>query len=471
MRRAAVLLAALVASVGSAAAQSKIVTVRDSKELAAAIVAAKAGHEITILPGDYRIGRLATPAGGTEAEPIVVRAEKLGEVRIQVAAAEGFVVGHPWWRFENLDIEGACAPAYPCEHAFHIVGRASNTTIRRNRMTEFNAMIKGNGLTVGGARAYPNDVLIEDNFMHNSGGRAVRVPVTPVDVVGGRRWTLRGNFMADFAKSAGDRITYGAFLKGNSRDGVFERNLVICEWRHTGGIRIGLSFGGGGGESPAICEDGDCTAKHTGGIMRNNVIMNCPSDAGIYVNTARQTKIFNNTIFNANGIDVRFPVSSAEIRNNIIAGGIRSRDDGEVLAEGNLVTGFGFMNWAPGGARYVKRRLEGQDAKYPNFVSAENVRWAQDLVDGVVDYVGSSWLGRGNSSFQTWFRDAAAADFRLADGSDIVDMGEVLKDVRDDFCGRPRRTPPHDLGAIEYGAEVCGVRAKLDEAAALSVRR
>lgn len=473
MRRLAVLLAALAAAVaaGAASAETKKVTVDDSKELLAAFLAAKPGHEITLAPGLYHIGRLATAAGGTEAEPIVLRADKLGEVLIQVRAVEGFVVGHPWWRFENLDIEGACKRPTECEHAFHIVGRASHTVIRHNRMTEFNAMIKGNGLTVGGERSYPNDVLIEDNFMHNSTGRAFRGPVTFVDVVGGRRWTLRGNFLADFAKTVDNRVSYGAFLKGNSRDGVFERNLVICEWRHTGGIRVGLSFGGGGGEPASICEDGECAVKHTGGIMRNNVIMNCPSDAGIYVNSSRNTKIFNNTIFNANGIDVHFPQSSAEIRNNIIAGGIRSRAGGEVVAENNLVTGFGFMNWAPGGARYVKRRLEGQDVKYPNYVSAENVRWAQDLVDSIVEYVGSSWIGRGNAEFESWFVAPAAGDFRLEDGSEIVDRGEVLKLVRKDFCGAPRRLPPHDLGAIEYGLDLCSIRAKLDEAARLSVRR
>jgi len=471
MRAAAAALLAGLLAAEAAEAQGRIVTVRDAGEFVAAFMGAKPGHEISLVPGVYRIGRMATPIGGEEDRPIVVRAEKLGEVRIEVNAAEGIVVGHPWWRFENLDIQGVCNPPQGCEHAFHIVGRASNTVIRRNRMTEFNAMIKGNGLGDGKERAYPYDVLIEDNFMHNAAGRPYVGPVTPVDVVGGRRWTLRGNFIADFAKTVGDQVSYGAFLKGNSREGVFERNLVVCEWRHTGGIRVGLSFGGGGGESPAICEGGDCRVKHTGGVMRNNVIMNCPNDAGIYVNTAQDTKIFNNTIYNANGVDVRFPESSAEIRNNIIAGGIRSRDDGQAVAENNLVTGYGFMNWAPGGARYVKRRLQGQDTKFPNYVSAENVRWAQDLVDGIAEFVGSSWLGRGNGSFDSWFMAPAAGDLRLSDGSDIVDKGEVLKDVRNDFCGAPRRSPPHDIGAIEYGRDPCDLRFKLDEAAELSARR
>jgi hypothetical protein len=472
VRAAAVLLAAFLAT-GAAAAQGRIVTVGDSEQLRTALLRAKAGDEITLLPGVYRVSRRTpTAAAGTEAEPIVVRAAKLGDALVEANTTEAFVVGHPWWRFENLEIKGACAHEEDCEHAFHIVGQASHTVIRHNRITEFNAMIKGNGLNdkASGTRSYPDDVLIEDNFLFNTTIRNVSLPVTPIDVVGGERWIVRGNFIADFAKSGGDRATYGAFLKGNSRDGVFERNLVICEWRHSGGIRVGLSFGGGGVTSKALCQDGDCTYQHSGGLMRNNIVMDCPNDTGIYVNASRNVKILNNTIYNANGVDVRFPQSSAEIRNNIIAGGIRSRDDGAVTAENNLVTGFGFMNWGPGGARYIKRRLEGQDVKYPNFVSTENVRWAQDLVDSVAEFVGSSWLGRGNRQFDAWFVAPMAGDFRLSDGSEIVDKGEVLKEVRDDFCGRPRRTPPHDLGAIEYGAEICAVRSKLDEAAGLSVR-
>ena len=463
------------ASAGPAQART---TVTNDAELAAAVAQAKPGDDIVLAPGVYQMRLMPTRTAGTEAEPIVVRAERLGEARIELSAkwgyqTEGFVVSKPWWRFENLELVGVCKDHWECEHGFHIVGEASHTVIRNNRLVDLNAMIKGNGLTekASGKRSYANDVLIEGNAFYNREIRRVRAPVTPIDVVGGRRWIIRDNVIADFGKSGGDGVTYGAFLKGNSRDGLFERNLIVCEWRHSGGIRIGLSFGGGGGESKAICEDGDCTYKHTGGMMRNNIIMNCPADAGIYVNTARDIKIFNNTIFAANGIDVRFPQSSAEIRNNVIASGIRSRDDGKIVAENNLTTGFGFMNWGPGGARYVKRRLEGQDRNYPNYVSTENVRWAQDLVDHVAEFVGSSWLGRGDSRFQSWFVGPMAGDFRLADGDDIVDQGEVLKEVRDDFCGNPRKFPPHDLGAIEYGGKVCSVAARLAEAAKLGVPR
>lgn len=452
-------------------ALARVVNVATSEELVKAVAAAKPGDEIVLAAGNYEIRRTATRAAGSEERPILVRASAPGAARIRVRAAEGFVVQHPHWIFEGLEMRGAPG----VEHAFHVVGGADRTTIRRNRLLDFAAAIKGNGIGKHPAREFPDDVAIEGNTMHNAAPLETKVPVTPIDVVGGRRWVVRDNFIADFAKVAGTygekSISYGAFLKGNSKDGVLERNLVICEWRHSGGIRIGLSFGGGGSEPDEVCEEADCTYKHVGGVMRNNVIMNCPADAAIYVNASKDVRILNNTIYNANGIDVRFPESSAEIRNNIVAGGIRSRDGGRFVAQSNIVTGYGFMNWAPGAARYLKLRLEGQDSKHPNYVSAENVRWAQGLVDSMVAWVGSSWLGRADAKFEGWFAGPRSGDFRLLDGSEIVDRGETLKDVRDDFCGRPRRTPPHDLGAIEYGAGPCSVRARLDKAAELSVRQ
>jgi len=242
-------------------------------------------------PGNLQAGRQ------DQDQPIVVKAESLGDVHLR-AGGEQFVVAHPHWTFENLHIEGACSNDSWCEHAFHIVGNASHTIISNNILREYNAAIKGNGLPDregGGMPYFPNDVIIEGNYFYNSDVRATRNPVTPVDVMGGLRWIVRDNFFADFAKGQGNKVSYAAFLKGNSRDGVFERNLVICEWKHSGGIRLGLSLGGGGTSPGAkTCMQEDCSVWHTDGIMRNNIAMNCTEDVGIYLSRARQSKIYNN---------------------------------------------------------------------------------------------------------------------------------------------------------------------------------
>ena len=65
---------------------------------------------------------------------------------------------------------------------------------------------------------------------------------------------MRRNFIHDFRKASGDEVSYAAFLKGNSREGLFEGNVVSCVHSagDTGGYRVGLSFGGGG-RAPIRC--------------------------------------------------------------------------------------------------------------------------------------------------------------------------------------------------------------------------
>ena len=54
--------------------------------------------------------------------------------------------------------------------------------------------------------------------------------------------------------------------------------------------------------------------------------MNCPEEVGILLNKAWNSKIYNNTLINTVGIDVRFATSTADIRNNLITGRILDRN-------------------------------------------------------------------------------------------------------------------------------------------------
>ena len=63
--------------------------------------------------------------------------------------------------------------------------------------------------------------------------------------------------------------------------------------------------------------------------------MNC-SDVGIYLNRAQDTLVDHNTLYATAGIDVRFPTSSATLRNNALTGAIRNRDGGTSTQSGNL---------------------------------------------------------------------------------------------------------------------------------------
>jgi MYXO-CTERM domain-containing protein len=219
--------------------------------------------------------------------------------------------------------------------------------------------------------------------------------VTPIDVVGGRRWVIRANHIHDHAKGQGDNVSYAAFLKGNSRDGLFERNLVECEKLHAGQVRLGLSFGGGGSGPDPICEDGDCSVEHQGGVMRNNIIANCPADVGIYVNEGVHVQILHNTLIHTAGIDVRFAVSSATLSYNLLDGQIRGRDGATLSQTGNLAS----------------------------------------------------------ANLAAIFTAPGSLDLTLLDGSPLLGLGAPLGEVPDDFCRNARDDGQPDLGAVEYDGD------------------
>ncbi|MGE0526375.1 MAG: chondroitinase-B domain-containing protein [Bdellovibrionales bacterium] len=314
-----------------------VVNVSTVGEMTAALAAAQPGHVITLAPGTYTINSsIGVSANGTASQPICLRAETFGTVTLRSNTMEMFKIAGAHWTFENLAVQGICGSDALCEHAFHVVQGAHFWTLRNSVMRDFNAMIKVNGQ----AGTYPSDVLIESNQFYNTRGRNVGV-LTFIDVVGGDRYIIRGNYIADFHKDGGNYVSYGAFLKGNGTNGLFENNLVVCSKNlpHNGDARIGLSFGGGGtGEQ--YCQDGGCATEHRNGTLRNNIIMNC-SDVGVYLNKSQNTQIYNNTILNTAGIDARFSTTTASVRNNIIqskdGSAIANRDGGTHTASNNLI--------------------------------------------------------------------------------------------------------------------------------------
>lgn len=400
-RTGAALLTTTLLALASPHARAGEVPVADLPGLLAAIQAAKPGDTIVLAPGTYEVhqNKIACDAAGTADAPIVVRAAELGTVYIKFDALEGFHVRGPFWEFANLDIEGICAADSDCEHAFHVTGAAESTWLHHNRMHGFNAMVKGNGEPIGpnSAFVWPDDVVIEYNELWNPAPRDTSNPVTPLDIVGGQRWVLRGNFIHDHAKGGGDNISYAAFLKGHSKDGLIERNLVVCELLHTGQVRLGLSLGGGGTGPDSICEDGTCKPEHERGTLRNNLIVHCPADVGIYINAAADSQIVHNTLFDNAGIDMRFPQTTGLVANNILDGKIRDRDGAVTTKMNNLE----------------------------------------------------------QANLAAWFANPGAFDFTLVDGAALVDLAAPLPAVTDDYCGNTRDDGTPDIGAIEYDGDGC----------------
>jgi parallel beta-helix repeat protein len=300
-------------------------TLNNSTDILQAISAARPGQTIEIASGTYTFSKkIHVKNAGLSEKPIIVRAQTPGTVEIKLASVEGFYITAPYWIFENLVIRGICEHDSNCEHAFHIVGRASNTVIRNNRIEDFNAQIKVNGMD----EEWPDNGLIQFNTISNNRARKTANPVTPIDIVGANKWTITDNIIRNFIKESGDQISYGVFMKGGGNNGRIEHNLIECTDNAISqmGVRVGLSFGGGGTGAYA-CRDKRCILEHSQGIAANNIISNC-NDFGIYINKSNQSQIINNTLINTYGIDIRFPSSSAEVYGNLLEGTIRTRDGG-----------------------------------------------------------------------------------------------------------------------------------------------
>lgn len=300
------------------------VTVTNAQEFAAAVNLARAGQTITVSPGTYRINsNLQTASAGNAAQRITLRAVQPGQVRIEFNAQEGFMVSHPYWVFENLNIRGVCEQHGYCEHAFHVYGKASNTVIRNNLITDYNAHLKVNGL--GGD--WPDSGLVQFNTLTNSQPRDTHFPVTPVDIVGANNWRLEDNLVSNFVKRDGDQISYGLFMKGAGSGGRVERNLIICSLNNISapGLRVGISFGGGG-TSPNVCRDSSCAQfEHNGGLAANNIVAHC-NDSGLDVNHSSLITLAHNTLINTSGIDLRTGAATARLYGNMYEGNARARD-------------------------------------------------------------------------------------------------------------------------------------------------
>jgi parallel beta-helix repeat protein len=295
-------------------------------EVRAAVARAQPGDVIVLAPGTYRFAGRAVDANraGEPAAPIIVRAERPGSVHVEFDQDEGFRVSAPYWRFEDLEIRGVCSEDAYCEHAFHVVGAASHFSAVNNTIIDFNAHFKINGQD----GHFPDDGLIASNTLTNTRARDTSNPVTPIDLVAANGWTIRANLIEDFAKTEGNGVSFGGFAKGAGSANVFERNVVWCEHKlhGQGGQRVGLSLGGGGTGAP-YCRDSKCISEQHGSTIRGNLIASC-SDVGIYLNSASDSRVEDNTIIDTVGIDVRFPTSSAQLDGNLVDGAIRSRNGG-----------------------------------------------------------------------------------------------------------------------------------------------
>ncbi len=376
-------------------------------ELRAALQAARAGDVITLADGTYvTTSDFSCSANGTAQQPIIVRAANQFGAKLELATTEGFKVSGKHWQFEGLELRGTCANDADCEHAFHVTGDADDFVMRGNRVVNFNAQLKANAAQVSGVWQTPDRGLIERNELFDTRARNTGNPTTKLNIDTGDDWVVRGNFIHDFQKGGGDGVSYGAFMKSGGKRGVFEKNLVICQAQgaHTGGTRIGLSFGGGGTGNafcaPAFDANVTCDPEHTDGTLRNNVVVGC-SDVAVYLNEATNTKVLHNTFIGTNGVDYRFATSTGLAQGNLLASVVRARNGG-------------------------------------TFTGLENV------------------TGVSGATFEGYYQSPAIGDLRIkGDVSALHGVVTALSEVPDDFCGRARPAGARTVGALEHSSGSC----------------
>ena len=309
-----------------------------------ALLEAKAGTRIVVAPGLYPFAlKMRLGNDGRRGAPIVLSAEQPGTVWFQFGQVEGILVDRAYWAFENLDIRGVCERHDDCEHAFHIVGKGAFTTLRNNRITDFNAHIKVNGYNGD----WPDHGLLAYNTLTNTRPRETLKSVVPFDLVGANHWRVQDNLVSNFAKRDGNMVAFGIFMKGASEGGRIERNLVICSPKDISrpGVRVGISFGGGGTDPP-LCRDGNCQGyEHRLGLVANNIVAHC-NDTGLDVNQSNQIVLAHNTLINTSGIATRGTKAQARLYGNLYEGVARARDGSRLQEEFNdaLDPSNAFMN-------------------------------------------------------------------------------------------------------------------------------
>lgn len=300
-------------------------------ELRDALARVQAGETIELAPGRYRWTRqLSTQSGGRPGEPIVLRARQTGSVHIEVDAQAALAIVHPYWLVENLTLQGVCALPVDCEHAFHVMGAAVGTVIRNNRMIDFNAHIKVNGLR----GEWPDLGLVQHNSLLNSQARPVQRPVTPFDLVGASHWLVRDNEVRHVHRPDARATSYGLYMKGGGEGGRIEHNLVICSERNINepGARIGISLGGGLTGTPYARSQAH---EHRGGVVQFNVVAHC-NDTGLDANRAVEALFADNLLINTAGISLRGGAQAHLLRNRL-DGRIRERQGSRAESQDNQV--------------------------------------------------------------------------------------------------------------------------------------
>ncbi|MCG5524328.1 right-handed parallel beta-helix repeat-containing protein [Ectothiorhodospira haloalkaliphila] len=426
-------------------------TVHDDDSLQQAVVNAEPGDVIALLPGDYFPGSTTLRQDGEPNAPITLHAITPGSVSIWSRREPALKISGNHWHIEGIDFQGN----RNSRHAVEIVGPSSHVKVKGNRFQNFDAALKATG--DGSPRQYPSHTQVERNVFVNEHPRSTQTHLAAIHVSSGQHWTIQDNFIADIAPAPDNpgKLSTGITVSGDADGLTLTRNLIICEWNHTGGHRLGLIMEDNGSPRDAI-HRGTHSARIT-----NNIILNCPDEPGIYLRHANRPLIAHNTLYNTFGIQARYPGTRAEVTDNILSGTIWERDDGRADQRHNLQAGrFALASYLP----VIKHRLNLDARPTPADAQEDGALKGgiRRLGAGTLDALAGTTMGRGDLLFERWFLEPATGNFFLKDGRQIIAQGSEPSLSDHDFCNQPRYGRA-DIGAIAYQSGHCDLLAQLQE--------
>jgi hypothetical protein len=377
----------------------RAVSVKTTAELERAVFNALEGTTILVQDGTYRLNRMLDLAKSNlvlrgqsgDRTKVILRGEGMHESKVGVAvsiSASNIIVAD--MTIGNVGYHGVQVRGEKGVHRVVLHNLQVQDTGQQ--------LVKG---SVGNNGQFSESVLVACSSFEYA-DHALSDYTNGVDVLGGRRWTVRDNRFRNIRGpqernyAAGPAILFWR----DCRDTLIASNIVVDCFR---GISLGLVPGG---TKPAA--SGETYYDHQRGMVCNNVVCNLQpwGDEGIEANAAKDARIEHNTVLVEGtlpwSIGIRFPSCNALVRNNLTNRSILERDAAHMIAKGNVT-----------------------DAR------------------------------------RSWFLDAAAGDLRLAEGtSHAIDAGveiapdAAIPELASDLAGKLRAPGSKpDAGAFEYSAD------------------
>jgi hypothetical protein len=311
----------------SRAASAATVNVTTAAELRVAFAAATAGTTIHLAPGAYAIDMpLTTAAAGVVGQPITLTSDKAIGARLDFSSTDGLVIAHAYWVIDGVSLNGTCSG---CSATGLRVGPgANNLIVHSSRFTNFATAIKGERA----GDAEPADATIDTNEFFN--GAQLPGGGTPIEIVGGKRWHLIGNYIHDYT---GTGKHAAISLTGGASDAVVERNLVVGS-KDAPAAGTSLAFSLGAGDTmPSLCAVANrgaasCTCELVMGRVLNNIVVRTTGH-GVLLSRACGTQVILNTVYlTVPGLEITLPgpTGTLDVRYNVMSGSM-----GGIMAASN----------------------------------------------------------------------------------------------------------------------------------------